>query len=71
MTSFNFADMDDIAIYCKNLNTYDNIMNEVQITNAGRAWVCMVFTTGVLKNKPIMIFGVVKYWTLLYGITKY
>jgi hypothetical protein len=54
----------------RNLNEYDNTLNQVPITNVGRLWVCLLFTLSTLTNKPLMILGIIKYWILriLYGI---
>ena len=61
------------ALMCKNLDTYVNIMNEVMITNKGRAWICFIFTMLVVKNKPIMLFAILKYWVFrtIYGIKRF
>ncbi len=54
----------------RNLNMYDNIMNCVLITNVGRFWECFKFTLLTIKHKPLMCFGIMKYWVyrIVFGV---
>ena len=56
------AEISQLSECCQTIDSYKTIMNEVPITNIGRACVCFIFTMAVLKRKPALIFGVSKYW---------
>ena len=60
------------ASNCTNLNTYDNIMNTMEFNSRIHVTQGILFTIFVLKKKPKLCLGIMKYWIqrILYGVEK-
>ena len=51
-----------ISNTCVNSNIYYQILDDVPITNWGRAYVCGVFTIFVLCKRPWLVLKISHYW---------
>ena len=45
-----------------NIEQYEQVLDEVPITNFGRFYVCTIFTVRVLRHRPRIVLGVLNYW---------
>ena len=53
-----------LTSYCKTVHSYELIMNHVQIKNLGRFLTVLKFTAVLLRTRPNLIYGVIRYWSL-------